>query len=132
VYADSVTAVRLQHASVQVPPQLLAGCAAFYADTIGMRRIEHRAGLAWFEFGDGDHVHLLEGEGGSGSRGHLALQVDDLEPTLERLRAAGHDPQPGSVLWGAPRWFVRDPAGNLVELFQTPPPATEGASEVEV
>ena len=122
MYAHAVTAVRLQHASVQVPRSLLDDCAAFYAEAIGMRRIDNLAGLAWFEFGDGDHVHLLEGDGATGSRGHLALQVDDLEATLSRLRVAGHDPQPGSVLWDAPRWFVRDPAGNLVELFQTPPP----------
>jgi len=122
VYAHVVTAVRLQHASVQVPRGLLDACASFYAESIGMRRIDNLAGLAWFEFGDGDHVHLLEGDGAADSRGHLALQVDDVEATLTRLREAGHDPQPGSVLWDAPRWFVRDPAGNLVELFQTPPP----------
>ena len=122
MYAHAVTAVRLQHASVQVPGGLLDACAAFYAGAIGMRRIDNLAGLAWFEFGDGDHVHLLEGDGAAGSRGHLALQVDDLEATLARLREAGHEPEPGSVLWDAPRWFVRDPAGNLVELFQTPPP----------
>lgn len=118
-----MTAVRLQHASVQVPRDQVEVCATFYERAIGMRRIDNLAGLAWFEFGDGDHVHLLEGDGAAGSRGHLALQVDDLEATLASLRAAGHDPQPGSVLWGAPRWFVRDPAGNLVEVFETPPPA---------
>jgi catechol 2,3-dioxygenase-like lactoylglutathione lyase family enzyme len=116
-------AVRLQHASVQVPRALLGDCRRFYADTIGMTPIDNRAGTAWFSFGDGDHVHLLEGEGAAGSAAHMALQVDDLEGTLARCRAAGTEPQQGRDLWGAQRWFVRDPAGNMIELFEVPPPA---------
>jgi hypothetical protein len=42
---------------------------------------------------------------------------------LAEVRASGQEPEPGRELWGEPRWFVRDPAGNLVELFETPPPA---------
>lgn len=116
-------AVRLQHASVQVPRELLDPASEFYERVLGMTRIPNRAGLAWFAFGDGDHVHLLEGPGAGGSRAHLAVQVDDLDRVLEAVRTSGQEPERGSDLWGAPRWFVRDPAGNLVELFDTPPPA---------
>jgi len=118
-----VTARRLQHVSVQVPRALLERCVAFYAEALGMRRIENPAGLAWLTFGDGDHVHLLEGPGAGDSGAHLAVQVDDLAETLTRTRAHGADPQRGSDLWGAPRWFVRDPAGNRVELFAVAPPS---------
>lgn len=118
-----MTAIRLQHASVQVPAGLLGETADFYEHVIGMTRIPSLAGRAWFTFGDGDHVHLLEGPGASGSRAHFAVQVEALEPVLESVRARGQEPEEGRNLWGAPRWFVRDPAGNLVELFETPPPA---------
>jgi catechol 2,3-dioxygenase-like lactoylglutathione lyase family enzyme len=116
--------VRLQHVSVQVPREQLDDCIGFYEGLLELRRIPNLAGIAWFEVGDtGDHVHLLEGPGGGSSSGHLALQVVPLAPVLARLRGAGHELRAGSVIWGAERWFVRDPAGNLVELFETPPPA---------
>ena len=122
-----MTARRLQHVSVQVPGGRLEETAAFYGEVLGMRRVPNPAGRAWFEFGDGDQVHLLEGPGAAESTGHLALQVDDLPATLERARGRGGRPERGRVLWGAERWFVRDPAGNLVELFEVPPaPATDG------
>lgn len=115
-------AVRLQHASVQVPDELLPACGDFYEHVIGMQRIPHLAGRAWFRFGDGDHVHLLGGPGAAESLAHLALQVDDLPDVLARCRAAGREPFAREPIWGAERWFVRDPAGNLVELFAVPPP----------
>jgi catechol 2,3-dioxygenase-like lactoylglutathione lyase family enzyme len=118
-----MTVVRLQHASVQVPRGELDRAVDFYGRVLGMIRVPNLAGLAWFAFGDGDHVHLLEGPGAPDSRGHLALQVEALEPVLAEVRASGQEPEPGRELWGEPRWFVRDPAGNLVELFETPPPA---------
>jgi len=117
-----VGAVRLQHSSVQVPDDLLEDCCRFYEQAIGMERIPNLAGRAWFRFGDGDHVHLLDGPGAPDSVAHLALQVDDLHPTLDRCRAHGAEPREADRIWGEERWFVRDPAGNLVELFAVPPP----------
>jgi catechol 2,3-dioxygenase-like lactoylglutathione lyase family enzyme len=117
----AVPARRLQHVSVQVPAQRLEECARFYAEVLGMERIPNLAGAAWFRFGDGDHVHLLEGPGAAQSSAHMALVVDDLEATLERARAHGAEPRQSDDLWGAPRWFLRDPAGNRVEIFPRPP-----------
>jgi catechol 2,3-dioxygenase-like lactoylglutathione lyase family enzyme len=117
-----MTAHRLQHASVQVPADLLEPCVRFYAQALGMRQIPNLAGSAWFTFGDADHVHLLEGPA-TPLRAHFALQVDDLPATLDRCRALGCEPEETDDLWGAARWFVRDPAGNRIELFETAPPA---------
>lgn len=118
-------AIRLQHASVQVPEALLGACSAFYRDVIGMEQIPNLAGRAWFRFGDGDHVHLLAGPGAPESMAHLALQVDALDTTLERCRAFGAEPFEVDRIWGEERWFVRDPAGNMIELFAVPPPFPE-------
>jgi catechol 2,3-dioxygenase-like lactoylglutathione lyase family enzyme len=120
-----VGAIRLQHTSVQVPEALLAVCSGFYRDVIGMEQIPNLAGRAWFRFGDGDHVHLLEGPPAADSMAHLALQVDDLAATLERCRASGAQPFEAERIWGEERWFVRDPAGNMIELFAVPPPYPE-------
>ena len=116
-----MTARRLHHASVPCPPDLLAAVEAFYRDAIGMRPIPNLAGVRWFELPNGDHLHVLDGAGLADTRAHFALEVDDLEATLARCRFHGSEPEPQPPIWGAPRWFVRDPAGNLIELFDTPP-----------
>jgi catechol 2,3-dioxygenase-like lactoylglutathione lyase family enzyme len=59
--------------------------------------------------------------------GHFAVVVDHYDSTLGRLRAAGFEPEPRTEHWGAPRAFVRDPAGNRVELMSAPPPPASGA-----
>ena len=119
-----MTARRIQHVSVPTPDDRLEACRAFYEHALGMRPIPNLAGIAWFELGDGDHVHLLSGEGLATHRSHFALEVDDLGSTLARCRAVGCEPAAQRPLWGAPRWWVRDPAGNLVELFDRSPPVS--------
>ena len=116
-----MSAKRLQHVSVQVPRELLDDCTRFYQDVLGMERIPNLAGAVWFRFGDEDHVHLLVGEA-LHQQGHLALLVDDVEETVAAARAAGAEPYENPRLWGAPRFFFRDPAGNLIEVFDVPPP----------
>lgn len=113
---------RLHHVSVQVPVEELPRCRAFYEDVIGLESIPALAGIWWYRLAEGCHLHLLSGEPAPlTSIAHFALHVEDLDAILERCRAAGADPRPGEDLWGAPRWFVRDPVGNLVELFGVAP-----------
>ena len=54
-------------------------------------------------------------------RGHVAVVVDDYERTFEALERGGHEPERRAEHWGSPRAYVRDPAGNLVELMAFPP-----------
>jgi catechol 2,3-dioxygenase-like lactoylglutathione lyase family enzyme len=117
-----MTARRLQHGSVPCPPALLDAVEAFYRDAVGLRPIPNLAGVRWFELPNGDHLHVLDGPALADSRAHLAFEVDDLDDTLRRCRAHGCEPAEQPALWGAARWFVRDPAGNLVELFDVSPP----------
>jgi catechol 2,3-dioxygenase-like lactoylglutathione lyase family enzyme len=78
----------------------------------------------WVERG-GTQVHLLYSDDPVvPPSGHLAVVVDDYDMTIERLRAAGFDPEPRAEQWGAPRSFVRDPAGHRVELMSAPPPTS--------
>ena len=53
--------------------------------------------------------------------GHVALAVDDLDATLERLSAQGIEPErpPYTVRAGGSRLcFVRDPDGYRIELIE--------------
>ncbi len=117
-----MTAARIQHVSVPCLADQLDACGRFYVTALGMTSVPNLAGVAWFAFGDGMQLHLLAGEGLAATRAHFALQVDDLAATLGRCRALGCDPVEQPRYWDAERWFVRDPAGNLIEVFEVPPP----------
>ena len=54
--------------------------------------------------------------------GHAAVVLDSYEATLDRLRAAGFEPDPRTEYWGAARAYVRDPAGHTVEVMAAAPP----------
>lgn len=59
--------------------------------------------------------------------GHIALETDELDATLERMRAAGGTPvsEPVAIAAGINEGgrtvYVRDPDGITVELVQAPP-----------
>jgi catechol 2,3-dioxygenase-like lactoylglutathione lyase family enzyme len=96
----------------------------FYA-LLGFERVTPPPSLAeraaWVQHGP-TQIHLMNVEEPVVlPRGHVAVVVDDYDATLTALRAAGHDVEPRAEHWGSPRSYVRDPAGNLVELMAFPP-----------
>jgi catechol 2,3-dioxygenase-like lactoylglutathione lyase family enzyme len=114
----------LQHVSVEVRPDQVDACVAFWRllDFEQVQPPESLRRFTWVERA-GTQVHLMPFEDPvTTARGHLAVVVEDYESALERLRAQGFEPEPGSNAWGAPRSFVRDPAGNHVEIMAAPPP----------
>ena len=80
--------------------------------------------------GDGPRLELTYNHGreepyeiGTGY-GHIALSVDDLDGTLERLASYGIEPEkpPYRVREGGSRLcFVRDPDGYRIELIERAP-----------
>ena len=78
--------------------------------------------------GDGDRLELTYNfevpDGGyelGTAYGHIALTVDDLDATLERLAGQGIEPErsPYTVREGGSRLcFVRDPDGYRIELIE--------------
>jgi catechol 2,3-dioxygenase-like lactoylglutathione lyase family enzyme len=76
-------------------------------------RPDSAVGGAWLAVGDGTQVHLSEREGSAHPDQHVAFVVDDFDAVQRRASAA-------RAPWtdrGEGRAVVRDPAGNLVELF---------------
>ena len=115
----------LQHVSIETRREDVDACARFY-ELVGFRRVEAPASLAdraeWLER-DGTQIHLmLADDPVVPPRAHHALVVADYDAVLGALRAAGFEPEPRTEHWGAPRSFVRDPAGHRVELMAAPPP----------
>lgn len=112
----------------------LARASAFYAGLLGAEPLAtyDPPGLVFFDLGGGVRL-LLEGGAPSAT---LYLAVDDLEATVERLRAAGSVIESGPhVIFGheddtlgpagTDEWhaFVRDSEGNLLGLVEQRPRA---------
>lgn len=117
---------RLQHTSVPMPPGGREAAQAFYGEALGMTEITppstlDRDALVWFAAGDGGHeVHVFTEErlGSNSTAQHLCLQVDDLDGYRSRLGEQGVEVQDTTPIHNRPRFFVRDPFGNLIELTQ--------------
>jgi catechol 2,3-dioxygenase-like lactoylglutathione lyase family enzyme len=122
----------LQHVTVTVPSEDLIGPAeAFYRVLGGVplrrppRLVEDTPGC-WLGFGGGTQVHVILSGGGDppATKAHFALDLGDrYDEVLAALGDAGAPLRTARDLWGGRRSFTNDPAGNLIEIFDRPPPS---------
>ena len=80
---------------------------------------------AFFKFNEEQQLHLTEWEDAYSFRGHICVEVDDINTIFYRMKELGIiDTKPwGNVRQlpdGPIQMFVRDPSGNLVEISCTP------------
>ena len=114
----------IHHVALEVRRDDVGESERFW-ELLGFARVDLPPSLAgravWLERG-GTQVHLMYADDRVAPPvGHVAVVAGDYERTLDRLRAAGHDPEPRAQHWGAPRCFVRCPAGHRVEVMSAPP-----------
>ena len=115
--------IRLQHVSVPRPPGSDAAARHFYGEVLGLAEITPPTALAdldviWYRLGEGTELHLLteEPQGQDRSGRHFCLAVDSVEKLRERLEEAGVAVVGTTRIPGRPRYFCRDPFGNMVEI----------------
>ena len=114
--------VALHHVNVTVPPELEPDAKEFYGNVLGLERVPKpstsRQSGAWYQIGP-NQLHLSVENGGPVSSRHVCFTVSDLKVAETRFREAGveiiPDPRPAQ---GNQRFYVRDPAGNLLEIVQ--------------
>ena len=117
----------IQHVTLEVRPADADACVRFWG-LVGFDEVAPPGRLGevsrWVER-RATQIHLLLTDAPvAPPEGHVAVVTDVHEATLNRLRDAGFDPEPRTEHWGAPRAFVRCPAGHRVELMAAPPPAS--------
>jgi catechol 2,3-dioxygenase-like lactoylglutathione lyase family enzyme len=122
---------RLQHTSVGFEAGREAEVRAFYGAALGLAEKPRPLGLRenpviWFDAGDDEHeVHLLATPGYTAPAGnHLCLEVGDLAAMREQLRGHGVAIIEAQEIDNRPRFMVRDPFGNGIELTQVLGPYT--------
>jgi catechol 2,3-dioxygenase-like lactoylglutathione lyase family enzyme len=116
--------LQIDHVNVVVSKSLEDEARRFYGSVLGLKEIPkpmelQSNGGAWYQLGN-LQLHLsAKADAGDGQtrKGHVCYTVADVASAEQQLRAAGveiiPDDQPVA---GKPRFYVRDPGGNLIEL----------------
>ncbi|HMJ37881.1 MAG TPA: VOC family protein [Baekduia sp.] len=115
-------ATSLNHISISA--RNIEESLAFYTGVLGMERIPSatfRAPTAWLRLGD-QELHLFEHDTSPPRLQHFGLNVDDFEAVYVKALALGIEDRDSwsSHIYelpdGAVQLYLRDPAGNLVEV----------------
>ncbi len=119
-----MTGTRLQHVSTPYPRGRRDDVRAFYGGVLGLsekpvpeslRELE----LVWFAAGGDElELHFLPDPvpPHPQAQRHFCLEVEDVEAWRRRVEAAGVETSDQVAIPNRPRFFCRDPFGNLVEL----------------
>ena len=116
-----MTATRINHVSVHAVD--MEESIRFYTEVFGMERLaspDFRQRVEWLRLGD-QQLHLFLQDGTAPSFHHLALDVDDFERVYLKARELGvvADAFAATIRElpdGSVQMYIRDPAGNLVEV----------------
>jgi catechol 2,3-dioxygenase-like lactoylglutathione lyase family enzyme len=117
---------RLQHTSIPMPQGGQDKARQFFGQALGMEEVIppstlDRPNLVWFRAGQDEHeIHLfVEDPAATHSNAqHLCLQVDDISAYRAQLAQNGVAIEETTAIHNRPRFFVRDPFDNLIELTQ--------------
>ena len=120
-YAVGMKLRGLQHVSCPYPEGQQDAVRGFYGDTLGLREVPvprtlDAQRLVWYSAGDGLELHFFIERTDPATRRHFCLDVDDLDEVRRRLAAAGNEPYDDTPIPNRPRFFCRDPFGNLIEF----------------
>src|SRR5688572_16819037 len=114
--------ITLHHVNVTVAPELEAATKHFYGAVLGLTQVPKpataRQSGAWYQIGLNQlHLSVKAPANGALSSGHVCFAVTDLAEVEQKFREAGveiiQDPEPNP---NSPRFFARDPGGNLLEI----------------
>lgn len=113
----------IDHVQMTVPKALEAECLAFYRTVLALKEIpkpeELRArGGAWFEIGTLQFHIGVDPDPSPKSKRHVCFLVPDLAAAKASVVARGVMIEEEGVAEGLARFFVRDPAGNRIEIGQ--------------
>lgn len=115
--------LRLQHVAISRTPGGDAAARAFYGGLLGLTEISPPAtqaalDLIWYRLAGETELHIMVEEpmGQDHSGRHFCLAVDDLMELRTRLEDGGVTTVGDLPIPGRPRFFVRDPFGNLIEI----------------
>jgi catechol 2,3-dioxygenase-like lactoylglutathione lyase family enzyme len=75
--------------AARIPVQKLQRARAFYAEKLGLEPSEERPGGLLYRCGEGEFVLFESADAASGHHTQMGWEVEDIEATVEWLRARG-------------------------------------------
>lgn len=113
----------IDHVQIAAPRALEAETLRFYREVLGLNEIpkpeELRGrGGAWFQTGNLQMHVGIDPEPSPKSKRHVCFLVSDLAKAKAEILACGVAIEEENVAEGLSRFFVRDPAGNRIEIGQ--------------
>ena len=99
-----------------------AEARAFYGQLLGLPEVAKPPNLVprggcWFQLGDRE-LHLgVDPSFRPGTKAHVAIQVEDLSATRQKLEVSGVSTREDEPLPGYQRFYADDPFGNRVEFL---------------
>ena len=113
----------IHHVNVTVPKSLEDAAKHFYREVMGLQEVpkpesSRGRGGAWYQLGPVQlHLSVENLEGTPLSKRHVCYTVTDLAAAEDRFRSAGVEIIPDDrPILGWPRFYVRDPGGNRLEI----------------
>lgn len=96
----------------------------FYTNVLGLEELPAFAfdyPVQFYQINEREQLHLTEWKDAISFRGHFCLEVDDFNQAFYRAKELGIiDTAPWGrvrqLKHGAMQMFIRDPAGNLIEI----------------
>lgn len=96
----------------------------FYAELFGLEVVMDHGWIVTLASGGTAPTQLgVATEGGSGTAvPDLSIEVEDVDAILEHAEALGHAIEygPTDEPWGVRRFYLRDPAGKLLNVLSHP------------
>ena len=124
----AITSIKLHHVNVTVPAALEEAAKSFYGNLLGLEQIEKPDGPrkyigAWYQLGESQlHLSIEKEPRNQDSNRHVCYSVSDVAGALDTFRTAGIEVISEEQLVNGGSWFfVRDPAGNLIEITKETP-----------
>lgn len=114
-------AARLQHVSIPLPPGGKDVARHFYGELLDLDEVPvpetlNALNLLWYRMGDTELHLFVEEMMADRSARHFCIEVDDVESLRETLEAGGVAVVGATTIPGRPRYFCRDPFGNMIEF----------------
>jgi catechol 2,3-dioxygenase-like lactoylglutathione lyase family enzyme len=113
----------IDHVQIAVPKALEDRCLAFYREVLRLPELEKPEHLkvrggAWFQVGT-TQMHIgIDPDASPKSKRHICFLVVDLAEAKAEILASGGMIEEEGRAEGLSRFFVRDPAGNRIEIGQ--------------
>ena len=113
----------IDHVQIAVPKALEDQCLAFYREVLRLPELEKpeplkARGGAWFQVGP-TQMHIgIDPDASPKSKRHICFLVGDLAGAKAEILSRGVTIEEEGQAEGLRRFFVRDPAGNRIEIGQ--------------